>query len=320
MSALALAILIVASDANDPSTTAAIDAARGTLGEGSRVRVETFAGAPTSEDIAAASAGADAAVVLTWEPDHRRAHLHLWRPADRAWIDRDIAFDPRDAPKERGRTIGFALATMMPEPPVAWAPAVAPPAPPPTAIAREKPDETHAAPSRQPSLRTLAGAVTAAGVGALSLGGYGGGGGGVVGAEWYFVPRVGVRVSFSARASDVGPVAASAYVLSAGVGPRFVILQSGAWEVGARTELLLMWEQVSHLDSDDASTQRQARFLPGALALADVGWSFTDSASVALSAGAEVAFGQTDLYLRGQRVAALVPARLVSELGFRLRF
>jgi hypothetical protein len=90
-------------------------------------------------------AHADAVAEVTWSDGaHRQARLHVHLARTGRWVDRSIGFQPSDADAERGRTIGFAVASMIPEapgaaeaePPVApWPPSPpappAPPAPPP---------------------------------------------------------------------------------------------------------------------------------------------------------------------------------------------
>ena len=113
--ALVLVMLVQSSDATDPSTSAAIDAAHRTLGADAQVRVSGYADLPTDEAVQKLAPGADAVVVVSWSEGHRHVRLRMLRVADGAWVDRDIGFDVRDASRERGRTIGFALASMLPE-------------------------------------------------------------------------------------------------------------------------------------------------------------------------------------------------------------
>jgi hypothetical protein len=57
-----------------------------------------------------------AAVSLVWDDEqhlHARTRLHVAR-SDR-WTNRDIAFEVADKPSERGRALGFTIASMLPE-------------------------------------------------------------------------------------------------------------------------------------------------------------------------------------------------------------
>src|SRR5512146_10329 len=71
------------------------------------VRTDAAAAAEPSEPV-------DLTAVVTWSEDHGVAHIHFTRVADGRWLDREIRFDPSDAAPERGRTIGLALASMVP--------------------------------------------------------------------------------------------------------------------------------------------------------------------------------------------------------------
>ncbi len=313
--ALVLVMLVQSTDATDPSTSAAIDAAHHTLGSDAIVKVTGYTEPPSDEALQKLSPGADAVVAVSWSDEHRHVHLRMLRVADGSWVDRDIGFETRDASHERGRTIGFALASMLPEaddrptepsgvgsggvaPLIDTAPAVPTPPPP----------------------RSFRGAASAVGLGAVGVGGYGGGFGGGLALEWYVNPWLGLRASASGRSGEVGPVAATAYLISGGLGARARLVRRAGIELGARADMLLLWEQLTHLDAHDSGPREQSHVLPAANVALDFGWYINDTAGLHIGAGTEIALGQTDLYLRGAKVAALVPVRAFSELGLRVRF
>ncbi len=310
--ALVLVLLVQSTDATDPSTSAAIDAAHRTLGADAVVRLSGYVDVPSDEVMQKQSEGADAVVAVSWSDGHRHVRLRMLRVADGSWVDRDIGFDARDASRERGRTIGFALASMLPEsasdpagattafvtPPVDTVPVIAPP----------------------PLPRSFRGAVSATGLFAAGFGGYGGGGGGGLALEWYVNPWLGLRVSASGRSGQVGPIAATATMVAGGVGGRARLWRRGPVELGGRVDMVLLWEQVSHLDADDAAARQQSHLLPATNVALDFAWYFNESTGLLIGAGTEIAYGQTDLYLRMQKAATLVPVRGFGELGFRVRF
>ncbi len=313
--ALVLVLLVQSTDATDPSTSAAIEAAHRTLGADAVVRLSGYADAPTDEAMQKVSEGADAVVTVSWSDGHRHVHLRMLRVVDGSWVDRDIGFDAHDASRERGRTIGFALASMLPEsadrpsdqtgvgtvagtPPVDAVPVIPPPTLP----------------------RTFRGAASATGLGAAGIGGYGGGFGGGLALEWYVTPWLGLRASASGRSGQVGPVAATATVVAGGLGARARLLRRGALELGGRVDMLLLWEQVSHLDADDTAALQHSHLLPATNIALDFAWYFNEATGLLIGAGTEIAYGQTDLYLRMQKAATLVPVRGFGELGFRVRF
>jgi hypothetical protein len=332
--AFVLVMLVQSSDANDASTDAAIEAARRAMGGDAIVKVTPFVDPPSDEQtkdlamhVASPQDGnkagpADAAVVLTWSDGHRRVHLHMLRVADGTFVDRDIGFDPRDAAKERGRTIGFAVASMMPEPSAFQEPIATQEPEATNGAATASADERHPvspAPTFVP--RTYRGSIAALGVGAIGIGGDGGGFGGGVQLEWYMNRWLGLRAGLSGRASEIGAVSGTLYTLGGSLGARARLAQRGPFELGLGADMLVLWEQLSHLDADDPNgPQHQSRFLPAFSLMGDVAWYFVDAASLVVGAGAEVAFGQTDLFVRGRDVATLVPVRAMGQLGFRVRF
>src|SRR5207244_1028283 len=57
-----------------------------------------------------------AAVEVTWrDATHARAHVRIIIAASAAAIDRDVAFADGDTEMERGRALGFTIASMLPE-------------------------------------------------------------------------------------------------------------------------------------------------------------------------------------------------------------
>ena len=62
------------------------------------------------------------------------------------------------------------------------------------------------------------------------------------------------------------------------------------------------------------------RLVPGALVLAEGQWALSPQLALVLAAGAEIAFGTTEVFVRQQRVAELVPVRLAIEGGLVARF
>jgi hypothetical protein len=331
--AFVLVMLVQSNDANDASTEATIEAARRAIGGDAIVKIAPFSDPPTDEQTketashvpSATEPGktgtADAVVVLTWSDAHRRVHLHLLRVAEGTFVDRDIGFDPSDAPRERARTIGFALASMMPDRGAATPDNAAVAPPPVSSVPPTASPEENTRPPVLPAPRVYRGSISALGLGAVGVGGFGGGAGGGILFEWFLGRWLGVRAGFSGRAEEVGPVSGTSYVLAGSAGARARLAQNGPFELGVGADALLLWQQLSHLDADDPNgPQHSSRFLPGLSLTADFAWYFVDAASLVVGAGAEAAFGQTDLFLRGRDVATLVPVRVMGQVGFRVRF
>src|SRR5262249_9763533 len=83
--------------------------------------------APASDDEALElerAARADAVAEIVWAPLKVGLHVHLAQ--DSRWIDRELPFSRAAPPAEEWRTVGFALASMIPGPPRQKEPAALP--------------------------------------------------------------------------------------------------------------------------------------------------------------------------------------------------
>ena len=217
VSLVVLVVFVVAPGGEKDAMSVALErAARQTLGATADIVVERVDRSPTEAEAAARGAERHATAIaeVAWrDPEHRRAELHVRARESAPWIDREIGFAPSDAPAEQGRTIGFALASMLPEPAT---PPPSPASPPPPAssvpvaapvVAGGAPGEARPTPTEQgppPPPRVWRGGIEARGVAGLGVGGYGGGLGGEVGAEWYFARHLALRAEGSLRSSLVG--------------------------------------------------------------------------------------------------------------------
>jgi len=134
--ALTLVILVASGQAHDPGTEAVARATREALGPETHVEVRETTGSPTDNDAiqAETSAHADAVVEVRWnDAKHDQAVLHVLVARTSRWVYRTIGFEASDAPAERGRTLGFAVASMLPEG------GLSPPAPTPTPTPTQTP-------------------------------------------------------------------------------------------------------------------------------------------------------------------------------------
>ena len=145
------------STVDDPFTPAIARATREALGSETRVVMRMVATLPSDAEVVALGRGvhADAVVEVTWSlPDHLRTTIRVERSGSGRWVDRAIAFREIDAPSERSRTVGFAIASMLPERRVL---AAAPPPPKRAVVTKAPPEATsepepllHAAPPPEP--------------------------------------------------------------------------------------------------------------------------------------------------------------------------
>lgn len=302
--------------ATDESITALDRSLHAALGPDASVTVT----AATSADDATSRARDEAAhatlVSVVTLDSSERATIRFVRANDGTWSEREIRFDPHDAPRERGRTIGFALASVVPDEP---------------SRARPEPEPNRAPSTTTPKVVTRHGPpprmehspwLEAVGMIAAGIDGYGGGAGGSIAMRFHLLPGVRVRLGAGIRAGEVAPAQATSQTYLAAAGLSYAIPIDGARRlyVGARVDALLIVQELAHLSTDDPVLSRQFKGLPGADASAEASWHFLDKAALVGGVGAEVAFGSADIFVKNQPVATLSPARLTTELGLRVLF
>jgi hypothetical protein len=168
----------------------------------------------------------------------------------------------------------------------------------------------------------MRGSIDAAAITALGFGGDAGGVGASIAGRWNVSRAFALRVGVALRAGDVDVAAATSktYVGAFGIAWHLDLPPLRRFSVGARTDFLVLREELSHFDFDDAAPVSAARWIPGADLLAEGEWRFTDGASLFVAVGGEAAFGTTDVLVAGNRVTVIPPLRGVGELGVRARF
>jgi hypothetical protein len=298
-----LLILLAARDAGTPTSDALVAALAEALGPASRVTVQGYPAPPSDETLAErARAGRATAVVrLVWDdPTQTRAALHVYLAKGDENHDQHVSFQPSDPAEERGRALGFVIASYL-IPPLARPPVVA------------------ARPAIEPPRWALEGFGTAA----RSLQGEGSGLGGGFGIRFWAGERWGLRLGVHVRTGSV--IAASASSLAAGASAGlFRVLAASEGRHGlsllARAEGLLLYDALTHLSPDDPAPVRKGRFLPAAAALLEVEWRLAAAAALHVGGGFEQAFGATDVFVHRQPVAVVGRSRVVAEAGFRTRF
>jgi hypothetical protein len=215
---LSVVILVAAGGAADPATLAIERAASEALGRTARIVVRESMGTPTDGEALAVGSeeGERAAVEVIWaDGAHRLAMLRVHLAGSGRWIDRAIGFGAGDADSERGRTIGFAVASMLPEP-EAGAEARPTTLPEGVRISRAGPGSSASSVGENeapgPAPGSLRYALELFGLGAAPIGGdMQAGGGGAF--ETFFASRLSIRVSGAVRAGPVEGAQARALTL-----------------------------------------------------------------------------------------------------------
>ncbi len=328
-----LVLVILLGTSPDPTTDGMMAAARRALGPDAIVLADTSPVATDEEALAiGARVRARAVARVGWAGDSQstaRLHVHV-APADE-WADDELRFVANDAPSEKGRTVGYALATMVqriereraeerereltPTKGASGAEPTLGAAAPADPSAR---DEAQGAPSQRASSADFERRfdVMALGTGALGGGATSAGGAGAI--RWWPVSRVGFRAAMGARAGALTEVDASTMTLFAAAGPGYRVPIGRSLELGARTDFVFLQHSVTR--RHPIATTTHARWLAAVDLVVEASLSFGPHAALVAGLGAEVAFGTTAVSVGGVPAADIPPARAIAEAGARFRF
>ena len=306
-SAVIVLLVVARGDMQEPPMNALTRAAERALGEDSRIVLhEQAAPSPDDEVIGLAEQmRATVVVELQWSADRTRAHLHVHFAERAGWLERDLVFSPDEPLAERGRTLGFEIATMVPDTvPHGSAPRDASPS-----GDRPAPTPPPSRRGREPSLAVDVHAVEAIGGDAT---GFGGG----AAVRWIGATGAFLRVGASARFGRIAAVDGTSLMAGPELGTGWI---SGSvrdtLHFGARLDGLAQWTQVSLT----SPSERRARWVPGVDLLAELSYDASPSTFYG-ALGSEYAFGDTKVELGDTEVTAIPRLRFVIELGARLRF
>ena len=360
MSAAAvLVIVIAAGEARAPTTQALLTTAAAALPPETVVRVVPVADA-SEADLAriGRELGAGAVVAVSWRAARASLRLHVAH-GDRSTV-RAIDFSPADSATERGRTLGFAIASMWPESVAGTASAGRPPpatGPPPeptkeAAAPRERAEPASpprlppaASPSPAPVERDLpplpppaSRAVGIGVIGSTGLGGSAAGLGGNAEIVWRGLESVWLRAALGLRVGAVPDLPGDDWLGSLAVGGEWwpgALALGRRWRFGVRADLLGLAHVVHRPASAAASDPQQpggptapaaaetlVRLLPGLDASVRSTVRLSPRLDLTFGVGLELAAGRTDLRVGDDRMtrASLTPARGIAELGLRLSF
>jgi hypothetical protein len=304
--AVIVLLLVARGDMQQPAMAALTRAAESVLGPQSRIVFHEQPKALGDEEAIALAdqMRASMVVTVTWSSDQSQAHVHVHFSERPGWLERDVSFSPRDPPAERGRTLGYEIATMVPDLPPTQAP---PPSAPPAARPEERPLVPIA-------VHPSAWAVDLNGTGAVGgdATGYGIG----AGARWAFVPSAFVRAGGSVRFGRVLPASATSTTWIPGVGVGYLpFVVPNRVRVGARADGLAIFTELSRSSPAEA----RGRWTPGVDLMAEVEVAASPVA-VGVAVGAEYAWGSTEVRVGETDTTTLPRLRLLAELGLRLRF
>jgi hypothetical protein len=250
---------------------------------------------------------ADALVRILWTRDEARpeAHLHLYATGAAAWTDRDVRFAPDDPTEERGRALGYGIASM-----------VRVGVPPPEAVppAKRERDGT-ATLVRSEALPRIS--LEARFQGAGPIGDAGGSLGGEGALRYRFAGQVALRAGAALRAGDIDTASANAAYLRLGAGVAWTMLESrGSRPIsfGGRVDVLALRQSASRRDD----TSSGVRWMLAADTLFEVGWAVLPRGALVGAVGAEAAFESTRVLVDEREAATIAPIRILGELGVRI--
>jgi hypothetical protein len=302
-----LLIFVAASDAGTPTSEALMRALTDALGPTSRVTLHSYPSPPSDDAVVdrARDAQATAAVRLVWDdPARTRAWIHIYVAKGEESHDQHLRFQSSDPAAERGRALGFVIASYL-------LPAPARPAAPVALVARPPPPEPRWA-------------LEGFGVGTVPLDGRQERNmlGAAFGVRFWAGERWGLRTSLGVRAGSMPAAEATALGVSASLGLFRVLAETRTRRLGlvGRLEGQLAYETLTHLSEDTPEGERHDHVLAGAAAALELEWRMAPAAALHLAAGAEERFGRIDVLVHRMPVGVLGRSRVVAEAGFRTRF
>jgi hypothetical protein len=327
-------VLVILLGTNAPHTAEGmLGAARRALGPEAVVLADTSSSESDAEALAIGErVHARAIARVAWaDSTFLVARLRVHVSPSNEWESDEIAFVPQDASNEKGRTIGYALASMVQrlERGVTDRSSIAPAglgradgaagSPPPaasTAPPAQGADTSRVSTKTEPTRSDVGTALDvflcssgALGGGATSLGGSGG-------LRWWPSARIGLRSAIGGRFGTIPAADATTSTLFASAGPSVRAPVSSTMELGARADFVLLHHSVTR--SQPETTHK--RWLGAVDLMVEGSWSFVPSAGLIAAAGAELGFGPTAVNVGGEPTATIPSVRAVAELGLRFRF
>ncbi len=318
--------------AEDLITTAFAQAARRVLGSEAKLAFEVVANDPPDQESVARASAVDGVVELSFTTADNKARLHCYVAKEQRWLDREISFGESRASVqsetvERGRLLGFAVASMFsgdtqaepsaPAPAAAPAPNLAAPAPAKSALGRDSAAGSSPTQGSEHGTRSI----EFAGIASSGLNGTAAGLGASAALRLVWTGPLWARAFVAGRTGNIPEAQASTRTALLGGGLALALLpESQRFELGARIDALASYFEASHLSEDDISPDLRSRWLAGGDLVAEGGVRVAGGAGVLVAVGVEAMLGRTDIYTHGNRVAVVPPFRAIAEIGFRTRF
>ena len=339
LAAVVVGVVVASGQADSPRANAMISALVESLG--SQIPAPELREAATPSDASAIAIEDDlAAIAVAWlserSPDETIIRVHVAR-LDR-WMERPFRFATSDLPNERGRALGFALASMLlPEVDFATQRAgkATAPRPPPTGprpealqpTAKDTPAANLAA-KAAPSNKDDGGQPTtrfSAALSAIAAGGWQGqaaGWGGTGDAEMRVGTSLWLRAGIGARRGAVTGLNGNDTVFLALGGivwrPAFAAI-GPTFQFGLRGDARALYHRFSHRQWD-GSFEHQATLFPAVATAAEGTYRLSPRLILVAGLGVEIAFGIADIAVAGRNVATVPALRGIGDVGLRWHF
>lgn len=304
-----LVIWVSAAELSSPGTNALVHTARDALGPSVEVRVAAAAeGARPGP-----STPSTGVVEVSWDSPSG-ARLQCYVPTSRRWIERSVTFGVDDPPVERGRTLGFLVASIFVEEPRRERP-VPPPEPKPE---RSKPPP--ASPTPSPSSPSSPRAGAAAAMTAVGPGDGTSFGGRIV-LDYRVVPSVRVGLAGEARFGTLTSAQATSRLLGVGA--------QATWEawrpephsyVGFALAVHAVELRITHLSPDGPVASSKSHWFPAVQPVVGGGLGIGAASSAYAELGAEIVAGRTKVEVAGVERARTSYVTPTARIGLRTEF
>lgn len=318
--AVVLAIIVATQNVDDQATEAMRSTAAEAVGGDESVVIREMEGLSDGEALRIEQlVHAQAVAQVTWlDPEHTRARVRVHVVETARWSERTITFAVVDTSVERGRALGFAVTSMLPEE---------------TLVARPHAGGPRGGAGGGPA-EELGSALRVVGVGSGSVGsGIAGGMGFGLAGEFALNDTLAARIGGSWRQGPVKILDGTATAFSVAVGVAFWPRRPSPERriaVGVRVDALGIYHRVTD-QKPDALNNLQTQWIPAIDAMGEVGLSVTRMIDIVASGGVEatifkLALTETPMPtvedpMPVTRESAHVPQlRLVGEAGIRVSF
>jgi len=303
-----LVLWVVASELSSPGVRGLRDAAHDVLGRDCVVQVRSLHQEGEFPEAEALPDTANMAKVTWTSPLHQVANVQVYLPSNRRWVRRAVSFGPEDPQVEKGRTLGFLIASILVD--AGLVPSAKRPSPkrslPPSVPLEPTPEVRH----REELWELSAAAEGATSGGLLTWGAW------ASGHRW-MSPRIALGLGASGRYGSLPAAQASMLVvnLSAATMVRFWRPSAASW-LGVVAQAGVTRLSVSHFSDDDPSPDVKDAYFPLLELAGRAELRIGASTALFLDIGVADQLGTAEVYVRGKEYLDMGPVLLVGRAGF----